>query len=238
MSDRGGADTAILSTLRQRQYGGADAEAIAEELAALGRAPVAALDEEEYLARFLERLKINKVDLDVAASRSEAVKRIARFIYTEHNSHRAVAGNDQRLAALPWRDGGVLVRFGAAEPEDPVSISYARFGIAETGSLVLYSNRDNPASNTWLSGDHIIILDVRDLVGSLEDAWAGIRNERGEERMPRGITFVSGPSSTGDIIGHLVKGAHGPRRLRVVLLGLVPDALLERCGHPLPEALD
>ena len=65
-----------------------------------------------------------------------------------------------------------------------------------------------------------------------------IFTDRGEERMPRGVTFVSGPSSTGDIIGHLVKGAHGPRRLRLVLLGLVPDALLERSGHPLPEPID
>ncbi len=238
MSDRAGADYEILGALRQRQYGSADPEAIAEELSSFGRAPVTPLDEDDYLAHFLKQLKVNKIDLDVAASRSEAVKRIARFIYVEHNSHRAVAGNDRRLAALPWRDGGVLVRFGAAEPEDPVSISYARFGIAETGSLALYSNRDNPASNNWLCRDHIIILDVRDLVGSLEDAWAAIREDRGDANMPRGVTFVSGPSSTGDIIGHLVKGAHGPQRLRVVLLGLVPADVLERSGHPLPEALD
>jgi L-lactate dehydrogenase complex protein LldG len=171
------------------------------------------------------------VDLEVASSRSEVVKRIARYVYSGHHTHRMVAGNDRRLAALPWRDGGALVRFGAATPEDPVSISYARFGVAETGSLVLYCSRDNPAANNWLPRDHIVILDGNDLVSHLEHAWAGIRAERGFKRMPRGVTFISGPSSTGDIVGHMVTGAHGPQRLHLIYLGAVPDELLERTGH-------
>ncbi len=225
----------ILESVRRRQYSDANADRIAEDLAALGRAPVAPLDEEDMLEHFLKRLQVNKVDLEVAASKPEAVKRIARFIYGEYNSYRAVAGNDRRLAALPWRDGGVLVRFGAAAAEDPVSISYARFGIAETGSLVLYCNRDNPAANNWVTRDHIVILESRDLVASLEDAWTGIRADTDSQGLPRGITFVSGPSSTGDIVGHLVKGAHGPLRLRVIYLGHVPEELLARTGFdPLP----
>jgi L-lactate dehydrogenase complex protein LldG len=220
----------ILNAVRRRQYGGDDAESIAEDLAALGRAPLRPLDEEDMLEHFFTRLKTNKVDLEVAASKPEAVKRIARFIYGEYNGYRAVAGNDRRLAALPWRDGGVLVRFGTASPEDAVSISYARYGIAETGSVVLYCNRDNPAANNWLTRDHIVILESRDLVASLEDAWAGIRADSEANGLPRGVTLVSGPSSTGDIVGHLVKGAHGPLRLRVIYLGHVPEGLLERVG--------
>ncbi|MDJ0878133.1 MAG: lactate utilization protein [Halieaceae bacterium] len=220
----------ILAEVRRRQYGDADSDSIAEDLAALGHTPVRPLDEDEVLEHFLTRLKTNRVDLEVAASKPEAVKRIARFVYREYNGYRAVAGNDRRLAALPWRDGGVLVRFGAATPEDAVSISYARYGIAETGSMVLYCNRDNPAANNWLTRDHIVILESRDLVASLEDAWTGIRRDTDTEGLPRGVTLVSGPSSTGDIIGHLVKGAHGPLRLRVIFLGHVPEELLTRVG--------
>lgn len=227
--------TAILGAIKRRQYGREDAEHIAGELAALGSAPVQALDEAEKLEHFLTRVKVNKIELEVAASRSEVVKRIARFIYQEHNSHRAVAGNDRRLAALPWRDGGVLVRFGVAQPQDPVSISYARYGVAETGSVVLYANRDNPAANNWLCGDHLVVLEARDLVGSLEDAWAGIRRDRDNAGLPRGVNFISGPSSTGDIVGHLVQGAHGPQRLRIIYLGIVPGDMLARTGHAAGE---
>jgi L-lactate dehydrogenase complex protein LldG len=36
--------------------------------------------------------------------------------------------------------------------------------------------------------------------------------------MPRTVNFVSGPSRTADIGGQLVMGAHGPRRLCVILV--------------------
>ena len=221
----------ILAAVARARYGSGDALEIDEALREIGQPPRPELDEAQRLARFFSRLKINNISVGVAESRSDAVKRIARIIYTEHHTHRAVAGNDSRLAALPWRDGGVLVRFGVATAQDPVSISYARFGIAETGSLVLYDNRDNPAANNWLPQDHVVVLDGNDLVSHPEDAWAGIRQERASRRMPRGVTFISGPSSTGDIAGQIVTGAHGPQRLHLVYLGPVPDDLLERTGH-------
>jgi hypothetical protein len=30
----------------------------------------------------------------------------------------------------------------------------------------------------------------------------------------------------------MVTGAHGPQRLHLIYLGVVPDELLERTGHP------
>lgn len=221
----------ILSRIRGSQFGGGDADVIAAELQALGRAPLVQVDEEERLETFLRRLAINNISLQVAPSRSDAVKHIAKFIYTEHNTHRAVAGNDRRLAALPWRDGGVLVRFGAAVAEDPVSVSFARFAVAETGSLVLYTNRDNPAANNWLVQDHIVLVDERDLLSHLDDAWAKIRDDIAQQGTPRGVCFISGPSSTGDIAGHMVTGAHGPQRLHLVYLGRIPEELLLKTGH-------
>jgi L-lactate dehydrogenase complex protein LldG len=37
--------------------------------------------------------------------------------------------------------------------------------------------------------------------------------------MPRTLNLVSGPSRTADIGGRIVIGAHGPRRLMVVIVG-------------------
>ncbi len=229
---------AVVTAIRGRQAADADAETIAAELAALGNAPEPELSADDALKHFLSRLKINNIEVLAAGSRSEAVKRIGRFIYTEHNSYRAVAGYDRRLAAMPWRDGGVLVRFGAADPEDAVSISYAHCGIAETGSLLLYSNRDNPAANTWLCLHHLVLLDVKDLLISLKDGWAKATGDSASRGIPRGVHFISGPSSTGDIVGHLVTGAHGPQRLILILLGHIDEALLNDCGHPQPPVPD
>jgi L-lactate dehydrogenase complex protein LldG len=218
----------ILARIKRAQYADSDAGEIAEELRELGRAPPAPLDCEDVLESFLLRLAKNKVSVEIASNRSEAVQCISRFLYREHNTHKVVAGYDRRLAALPWRDGGVLVRFGTAVPEDPVSVSYAKLAVAESGSLLLYSNRDNPAANNWLVKDHLILLDGQDLVASFEDAWAWMREDLSDGTSPRGITFVSSPSSTGDIIGHLVMGAHGPQRLHVIFVGDVPAGILER----------
>ena len=228
MSD---ASTEILGAIHRNQYGAGDAESIADSLAALGLAPTTAPAAEQALETFLRQLAVNNVSVVAAGSRSEAVKRIARFMYEQHNTHRVVAGNDRRLAALPWRDGGVLVRFDTAREDDPVSISYARLGVAEGGALMFYCNRDNPATNNWLVQDHIVVMDARDLVCSFAEAWQQVREDHAETALPRGVSFISGPSSTGDIIGHLVTGAHGPQQLHLVLIGNIPEELLVQTGH-------
>ena len=47
--------------------------------------------------------------------------------------------------------------------------------------------------------------------------FARVRAERGA--LPRALNLVSGPSRTGDIEQTIVLGAHGPRRLHIVLVG-------------------
>ena len=238
MADRLSPERAILGNIRGHQHGDDDAEVIAAELSAIGEAPAPNIPQEAFLKHFLQRLKRNEIEVQTATGRSEAVKRIARFIYAEHNSYRAVAGFDGRLAAMPWRDGGVLLRFGVATADDPVCISYAHCGVAETGSLLLYSNRDNPAANTWLCRHHIVLMEAATLVGTLEDAWAVVRQHTGAATPQRGTHLISGPSGTGDIARHMVTGAHGPQRLIVILLGHLDTDLLEDCGYtqpPIPE---
>jgi L-lactate dehydrogenase complex protein LldG len=120
-----------------------------------------------------------------------------------------------------------LPRFGAAVEGDLASVSYARLGIAETGSIVTWTGKSNPASNNLLVEDHIVLVDLEDLVETLEQAWARINTDLESEVTPRGINFISGPSSTADIEKKLVKGAHGPRNWHVILMGDVPENALE-----------
>lgn len=216
----------ILGRVRRAQYSSRDAWDIEAALNELGSAPAAPLDFDDPLETFLLRLTRNKITLDIAATRAQAVQHISDFLYREHNTRRVVASYDRRLAAMPWREGGVLTRFDTAVAEDPASISYAKVAVAESGSVVLFSNRDNPAVNNWLVADHIVIVEAQDLVANYEQAWARIRELVGDA-WPRGINFISGPSSTGDIGGHMVMGAHGPQRLHVVYIGELAPGLLQ-----------
>ncbi|MCZ6829611.1 MAG: LUD domain-containing protein [Gammaproteobacteria bacterium] len=213
----------ILGRVRRAQRSKLQQHEILEALTELGVAPPAPRDAEDILESFKLRLKLNHASLEACATRAEAVQLISHYVYQRCRTRKVVTGYDPRLAAMPWRDGGVLVRFDAATAEDPLSISYAKLAIAESGSLILFSNRSNPAANNWLVQDHIILLDQQDLVADFEQAWEKIREHQIETGSPRGISFISGPSSTADIKGHLVFGAHGPQRLHIIFIG--PEAL-------------
>jgi L-lactate dehydrogenase complex protein LldG len=206
---------------------GTPAAELERELLAIGRAPAAALPSPDLCAAFLANVLKNQGTVDCAGNRSETVKAVGQYVYQHFRSHRLVASNDSRLAAMPWRDAGVLPRFGSVEPGEPVALSFARLAIAETGSIITWTGKANPAANNLLPEHHIVLVDRADLVTTMEQAWDSINQEMTKTGRPRGINFIAGPSSTGDIEGKLVYGAHGPRSWHVILMGDVPLTALD-----------
>ncbi|NCF18068.1 MAG: hypothetical protein GWP63_07470 [Haliea sp.] len=223
----GSARSEIFARIRHASRG-AGAEQIVGELRSLGRAPAAALPCDDLYTAFLVNVLNNQGTVDCAADRSGAVAAVGKYLYEHYRTHRLVAGNDQRLAAMPWRDAGVLPRFGALEPGETVAMSYARLGVAELGAVVTFTGRANPAANNLLAENHIVLVDGAELVPDLEAAWATINMLTAEEGRPRGINFIAGPSSTADIEGKLVQGAHGPRQWHVILLAEAGEEIVEK----------
>jgi L-lactate dehydrogenase complex protein LldG len=66
---------------------------------------------------------------------------------------------------------------------------------------------------------HIVALARADLAAAFEDAFARFVAAIAPGRFPRAVNLVSSPSRTSDIGGLSVRGAHGPRRLAVILYG-------------------
>lgn len=200
---------------------------ILAELNNLGEAPAPTLPSSQLCEAFLINVLKNQGTIACASNRSEAVNAVAQHLHSRFRTRKLVAGNDPRLAAMPWRDGAVLPRFGAAEHGENASLSYACMGIAETGSIITYTGKSNPAANNLLVEDHIVLVDTASLVATLDDAWVQIKEDQEKSGRPRGINFISGPSSTADIEAQLVKGAHGPRSWHVILLGEIPEGALD-----------
>ncbi|HSA67853.1 MAG TPA: lactate utilization protein, partial [Methyloceanibacter sp.] len=124
------------------------------------------------------------------------------------------------LAALPWTAAPALQRLsGRAEPHDRAALSRAVAAAAETGSLILVSGTDNPTTLAFLPETHFILVRAGDVVGSYEEAFDRLRAIYGEGNLPRTVNLISGPSRTADIEQTIVRGAHGPKRLHVVILG-------------------
>lgn len=134
---------------------------------------------------------------------------------------RLVIGDDARLTGLAWL-GTVTPELWTPDQtlgDGTAALTHAWAAVAETGTLVLSSNAASPASLAFLPELHIVALARQDIVASFEDAFARLTSENGSRRLPRAVNLVSGASRTGDIGGKIVKGAHGPRRLSVILYG-------------------
>jgi L-lactate dehydrogenase complex protein LldG len=210
----------ILSRIRRANGGspGHDAQR-RSALTALGAAPSSDLPGPGPAQSFLLNVLKNQGSIDAATDKAAAVTAIARYLREGFRTQRLVAGADPRLAALPWRDARLLPRFGAAEDGDVAALSYARLAVAETGSVILYSGREDPANNKLLPEAHLVLVDQADLVTTLEQACERIEIDIERLGPPRGIHMISGPSSTADVELQLVKGAHGPRAWHVILVG-------------------
>jgi L-lactate dehydrogenase complex protein LldG len=127
---------------------------------------------------------------------------------------------DEELEALPWKDQPMLtVTRGAAREPDAVSVTGALAGIAETGTLMLHSGPGGPSSLNFLPETHVVVLPAARVVGSYEDGWDLLRRRFGNGTMPRTVNFITGPSRSADIEQTIQLGAHGPRRLHIVLVG-------------------
>ena len=63
------------------------------------------------------------------------------------------------------------------------------------------------------------------VVATYEDGWDRLRSRRRRVRaLPRTVNFITGPSRTGDIEQRIVLGAHGPRRLHILVVENRQDA--------------
>ena len=123
------------------------------------------------------------------------------------------------LAATPWeRKPALAVTIGATAGDDLVAISHAYGAAAETGTLVLLSGPDNPTTLNFLPDNHIVVVASDTVQGDYESVLAALRDRFGAEGLPRAINLVTGPSRSADIEQTVILGAHGPRRLHVILV--------------------
>jgi L-lactate dehydrogenase complex protein LldG len=209
----------IGKALRGGPVSGARAAELEARLAAHPRGLIPAraqtLDRAARLALFIAMAE--EVDATVArvASADEVPDAVARYLAERNLPARAVVTPDPKLAGLPWQGTALEIRSGVATDSDPVGVSACFAAIAETGTLMLVSGPASPTRNNFLPDTHIAIVRGDQVLGIYEEAWDRLR---AAGAMPRTVNFITGPSRTGDIAQKLELGAHGPRRLHIVLV--------------------
>ncbi len=94
-------------------------------------------------------------------------------------------------------------------------ITSVDFGVAETGTLALLAAPGQGRAVSLLPPVHVAVLDARDVVLELAALFEQVA-ARGA--LPSALTFITGPSRTGDIEQTLTVGVHGPGELYLVVI--------------------
>ena len=154
---------------------------------------------------------------------------LAEYLAAQNLPTDFVMAPHPELRAIPWSDRPLLNwRVGRAQASDMVSVQHGFAAVAETGTLMLPSGPDRPTTLNLLADTAVVVLRASRVVGAYEEAWDLLRAESLDERsggfMPRNVMWVTGPSRSADIEQTLELGAHGPRRLHILLVEDDPSA--------------
>lgn len=98
-----------------------------------------------------------------------------------------------------------------------VGVTEAQGAIAETGTLVIESNKERNRLCSLVPKFHVAIIEARKIRDGLSEVLQAI-SENGKENLSRAITFITGPSRTSDIELTLAIGVHGPAELYVIVI--------------------
>jgi L-lactate dehydrogenase complex protein LldG len=98
-----------------------------------------------------------------------------------------------------------------------VGISECDALVAQTGSVLVTSRSAGGRALSVLPPHHVVLARREQLVADLPAAFELLQRKYADN-YPSMMSFITGPSRTGDIERILVLGAHGPKRLTIFLL--------------------
>ena len=159
-----------------------------------------------------------KADFQLLASRDELKAALAKLAAAEKWSR--LASHDGELSNFASKSLGLPVLFtdkgydvNDLEKCD-ASITECDALVAQTGGVVVTSRSTGGRALTILPPHHVVVARREQLVADLPAAFALLQQKYAPD-YPSMISFITGPSRTGDIERILVLGAHGPKKLTI-----------------------
>ncbi|HTN97637.1 MAG TPA: lactate utilization protein [Nordella sp.] len=176
-------------------------------------------DEAHRIAVFTRMMETVGGTVEILDDVNDVPASVAAYLRNTNRPAMIRRGRDESLAKLPWHRAQTLtVKEGRAEDADTASLTHAFAGVAETGTIVQLSGPDNPTTLNFMPEAHIVLLEAKDLTASYEEVWTRLREIYGPGQMPRTVNMISGPSRTGDIEQTIVRPAHGPKDMHVIIV--------------------
>lgn len=190
-----------------------------------------ALDGEALIAKFIAEVTAQTGVVHRAQDKHSARSILTAIVQAE-KINTVMVSNDSVVSALnlpAWgKKNGVNVlnswdfndrdRFThTVFDEAQAGITGADFAVAESGSIGLIHNKNQPRLISLAPIHHIAILPLDRLVAVYENVTDILFDQR--KTPPNHFTLITGPSMTADIQATPFKGMHGPRKLEVILIG-------------------
>lgn len=123
---------------------------------------------------------------------------------------------DRACAALALPRVATDQNYDVCELEScDAGISECEALIAQTGSVLVSSRSSGGRALSVLPPHHVVLARREQLLPDLPTAFALLKSKY-QTNYPSLISFITGPSRTGDIERILVLGAHGPKKLTIL----------------------
>lgn len=173
---------------------------------------------ENPLERFQQECAANLIELLLTANLNESAERLIEVLDSlppgeiflqDHPRLRQLVGLGKLNRSLRWSSEG-----GPSESSQ-ATITLSEALIAQTGSILVTASCGGRGASV-VAPCHIVFASLDQLVPDLQTALARASREGTLDRNSFACV-ISGSSRTADIEKILVQGAHGPRRLVVIL---------------------
>lgn len=176
---------------------------------------------DEQLAAFQQNAAKLKADFHVLHHRDELKTLLLELRETEHWKKIATHSGELSDFAAQILDLPILKTDSGYDVNElekcGVSITECDALIAQLGSVLVTSRGAGGRALSVLPPHHIVLAWREQLLRDLPAAFELLKQKYGAN-YPSMISFITGPSRTGDIERILVLGAHGPKKLTIVLL--------------------
>ena len=176
---------------------------------------------EGQLARFRENAANLKADFHLVNNRDDLSKLLLEL--RDAQGWKKVASHAGELTDAACNTIGLPVcrtdqPYNVTELEAcDVGISECDALVAQTGSVLVTNRSAGGRALSVLPPHHVVLARREQMLRDLPAAFQFLRTKYGAN-YPSMMSFITGPSRTGDIERILVLGAHGPRKLTIVLV--------------------
>jgi L-lactate dehydrogenase complex protein LldG len=178
---------------------------------------------DELIDIFSQQLKKLSGELYIVNSIEEATKRLQSLL-EKVEPEQCKTHESPLFDELKKVNPGIVDYLTTIDDSEISSVEFAKFEvgitgadclIARTGSILLRAVSAGGRRLSVLPPTHIVIAEEKQIVSSLDEAFNSLDLKQDTWGY---ATIISGPSRTSDIEKQLVLGAHGPKKLIVILL--------------------